>query len=159
VIWAWVLLGAAGACGRLALLFAANLVLHYADADFQRQLRARLARHMATVPLGWFTGQGAGALKKALDDDIEDLHHLVGHATNDVMSAVGMPVAALVYLLAVDWRMTLVTVAILPVALALIRLAHRSLPERMAQLSSAEQRINSVTIEYVDGIQVTKAFG
>ena len=32
-------------------------VTHYADADQQRLLRTRLARHAAALPLGWFAWQ------------------------------------------------------------------------------------------------------
>jgi ATP-binding cassette subfamily B protein len=114
---------------------------------------------MATVPLGWFGGRGSGELKKVMDDDIEDMHHLVAHAMLDVASAIGLPLAAIVYLVTVDWRMTLVTLALLPPAVLAISLAHRTMPARMAQLMDAQRRINNSTIEYVDGIQVIKAYG
>jgi ATP-binding cassette subfamily B protein len=158
VVW-WVVAGVLGAAGRLGLLVVANFVTHYADADLQRHLRTRLARHMATVPLGWFGGRGSGELKKVMDDDIEDMHHLVAHAMLDVASAVGLPLAAIVYLVAVDWRMTLVTLALLPLSVLAMRIAHRTMPARMAQLMDAQRRINNSTIEYVDGIQVIKAYG
>lgn len=154
----WLVAGVAGAAGRLGLLTAGSLLTHYVDADLQRRLRARLARHLATVPLGWFSKKGSGELKKVLDDDIEDMHHLVAHAGLDVASAVGLPLAALVYLVTVDWRMTLVTVALLPLAMLTISRAHRTLPTRMAQLVAAQQSINNATVEYVDGIQVIKAY-
>ncbi|MFC3890663.1 ABC transporter ATP-binding protein [Lentzea rhizosphaerae] len=158
VVW-WVVAGVLGAAGRLGLLVVANFVTHYADADLQRHLRTRLARHMATVPLGWFGGRGSGELKKVMDDDIEDMHHLVAHAMLDVASAVGLPLAAIVYLVTVDWRMTLVTLALLPLSVLAMRIAHRTMPARMAQLMDAQRRINNSTIEYVDGIQVIKAYG
>jgi ATP-binding cassette, subfamily B, bacterial IrtA/YbtP len=158
VVW-WVVAGVVGAAGRLGLLVTGNLITHYADADLQRHLRTRLARHMATVPLGWFGGRGSGELKKVMDDDIEDMHHLVAHAMLDVASAIGLPLAAIVYLGTVDWRMTLVTLALLPLAALTISIAHRTMPARMAQLIDAQRRINNSTIEYVDGIQVIKAYG
>ncbi len=154
----WLVVGVAGAAGRLGLLVAGNLLTHYVDADLQRRLRARLARHLSTVPLGWFSKKGSGELKKVLDDDIEDMHHLVAHAGLDVASAVGLPLAAIVYLVTVDWRMTLVTLALLPLAMLTISRAHRTLPVRMQQLVAAQRAINNATVEYVDGIQVIKAF-
>jgi ATP-binding cassette subfamily B protein IrtA len=158
-VWLWVLAGALGAAGRLGLLVTGSLITHYADADLQRHLRARLARHMAKVPLGWFGGRGSGELKKVMDDDIEDMHHLVAHAMLDVASAVGLPLAAVVYLVTVDLPMTLVTLAVLPLAALTIRVAHRTLPAKMFQLTEAQRRINNATIEYADGIQVIKAYG
>ncbi|RRS01267.1 ABC transporter ATP-binding protein [Glycomyces terrestris] len=158
-VWTWAAAGAGGVAARLGLLVTAGLITHYADADLQRLLRLRLARHLATVPLGWFSGRGSGALKKAMDDDIEDMHHLVAHAALDMAGALGLPLAAVVYLAAVDWRMTLVTLALLPIATITIGRSHRTMPERMAELNAAQQRINNAVVEYVDGIQVVKAYG
>ncbi|MEH1124409.1 ABC transporter ATP-binding protein [Micromonospora sp. CPCC 206061] len=158
VLW-WVGAGVLGAAGRLGLLVLASLITHYADADLQRHLRAQLARHMAGVPLGWFAGRGSGELKKVMDDDIEDMHHLVAHALLDVAGALGLPLAAVVYLATVDISMTLVTIAILPLAAVAIRIAHRTMPARMAQLIGAQRKINNAAIEYVDGIQVIKTYG
>ncbi|MGW4330765.1 ABC transporter ATP-binding protein [Nocardia sp. NPDC004573] len=159
VVWSWVGAGVVGAAGRLLLMIVANLLTHYADADLQRSLRARLARHAAVLPLGWFTGRGSGELKKAMEDDIEDMHHMVAHAVLDIASAIGLPIAAIVYLTATDWRMTLVTLAVLPLASVAMRAAHRTMPARMAELTAAQVSLNNATIEYVDGIQVVKAYG
>lgn len=159
VVWTWVVVGVAGATGRLLLMVVSNLVTHYADADLQRHLRARLARHAAVLPLGWFTGRGSGELKKAMEDDIEDMHHMVAHAVLDLAGAIGLPVAALVYLVTTDWRMTLVTLAVLPAATLALGAALRTMPARMAELTDAQVDLNNATIEYVDGIQVVKAYG
>jgi ATP-binding cassette, subfamily B, bacterial IrtA/YbtP len=48
---------------------------------------------------------------------------------------------------------------VLPFAALAISVAHRTLPTRMAQLTRAQSNINNATIEYVDGIQVIKAYG
>ncbi|RFS45604.1 ABC transporter ATP-binding protein [Micromonospora craniellae] len=159
VVWTWVGAGVAGAAAKMLLMVVANLVTHYADADLQRHLRARLARHAAVLPLGWFTGRGSGEFKKAMEDDIEDMHHMVAHAVLDLAGVVGLPVAALIYLVATDWRMTLVTLAVLPAASVALASAHRTLPTRMAELTGAQLDLNNATIEYVDGIQVVKAYG
>ena len=159
VVWAWVAVGVAGAAGRLALMVAASLITHYADADQQRLLRTRLARHAAALPLGWFTGRGSGELKKAMEDDIEDMHHMVAHAVLDLAGAVGLPAAALVYLVATDWRMTALTLAALPAAALALGAAHRTMPVRMAELTRAQVDLNNAVVEYVDGIEVVKAYG
>lgn len=159
VVWAWTAVGVVGAAGRLALMVAANLITHYADADQQRLLRTRLARHAAALPLGWFTGRGSGELKKAMEDDVEDMHHMVAHAVLDLAGAVGLPAAALVYLAAADWRMTALTLAVLPAAALALGAAHRTMPVRMAELTRAQVDLNNAVVEYVDGIEVVKAYG
>ncbi|HET9891963.1 MAG TPA: SIP domain-containing protein, partial [Mycobacterium sp.] len=95
--------------GLGALLGAAlTLWLHVVDARFARDLRERLLHKLSRLPLGWFTARGSGSIKQLLQDDTLSLHYLVTHAVPDAVAAAVAPVAVLVYLFAVDWRVALV---------------------------------------------------
>ncbi len=63
---------------------------------------------MSRLPLGWFTARGSGSIKQLVQDDTLSLHYLVTHAIPDAVAAVIAPVAVLVYLFTVDWRLALV---------------------------------------------------
>ncbi|MDT9647010.1 ABC transporter ATP-binding protein, partial [Pseudomonas sp. JV245A] len=84
-----------------------------------RQLRQRIAAHLARVPLTWF-GQQRETAERALLDDVGALHQLVAHLPNNLVAALVVPLASLVYLLTVSLPMTLVV--LLPPLLALWRL-------------------------------------
>src|ERR1700727_2245338 len=83
---------------------ALTLWLHVIDARFASDLRSRLLGKMSRLPLGWFTARGSGSIKQLVTDDTLSLHYLVTHAIPDAVNAVVAPVAVLVYLFAVDWR-------------------------------------------------------
>ena len=93
-----------------ALTAALALWLHRLDAHFARDLRGRLLTKMARLPLGWFTARGSGSIKQLVQDDTLSLHYLITHAIPDAVAAVIAPVAVLVYLFVVDWRIALVLV-------------------------------------------------
>ena len=97
---AWTIagLGAAALVVQFVFLLAAGALTHLADVDFQLDLRRRMAARLGQVPLGWFTLRSTGAVKKALEDDVAALHHLVGHPYTNMVSAAVSPLAALVYL-------------------------------------------------------------
>src|SRR5690606_28165493 len=102
-------LWAVGAMGAGALLATALLVwLHSVDSRFQRDLRGRLLTTLARVPLGWFTDRDSGHVKRLVQDDTSSLHYLITHAVPDAVAAVVTPLAVLVYLFVVDWRLALV---------------------------------------------------
>ncbi|MEV1080230.1 ABC transporter ATP-binding protein [Streptomyces sp. NPDC050211] len=87
------------------------------------------------------------------------MHHLVGHALTDMAAALVTPLAALGYLLWVDWRLTLVT--LIPVVLFVV--AHavmmRGFGEHMDRYNEAMTRVNAAVVEFVQGIAVVKTFG
>ncbi|WP_084506458.1 ABC transporter ATP-binding protein [Nocardia violaceofusca] len=143
------------------LLQAAALVwTHMVDAKFQLTLRQLLAAKLARVPLGWFTDRSSGEVKKFLQDDVEALHYLVAHARLEFVGAVTVQLVALIYLFTVDWRLTLIL--LVPLVLytrglaAMMGKAHQ---ERFAVFDANERAIEQSIIEFVDGIQVVRAFG
>jgi ATP-binding cassette subfamily B protein IrtA len=87
---------------------ALTLWLHVVDARFSSELRSRLLSKLSRLPLGWFTARGSGSIKQLVADDTLALHYLVTHAIPDAVAAVIAPLAVLVYLFVVDWRVALV---------------------------------------------------
>ncbi|WP_280369772.1 ABC transporter ATP-binding protein [Nocardia wallacei] len=143
------------------LLEAGALVwTHLLDAKFQLTLRQLLAAKLTRVPLGWFTDRSSGEVKKFLQDDVEALHYLIAHARLDFVGAVTVQLIALIYLFTVDWRLTLIL--LIPLFLYTRALAAMMGPghrERLAVFAGSERKIEESTIEFVDGIQVVRAFG
>ncbi|MGH8410661.1 MAG: ABC transporter ATP-binding protein, partial [Pseudomonas sp.] len=116
----WLLAGAGALLLRMLGLAAALQMTHLADSDLQRQVRQRLAAHLARVPLAWFSARGGQKVDRVLLDDVGALHQLVAHLPNNLAAALVAPLACLLYLLTVSVPMTVVV--LLPPALALWRL-------------------------------------
>lgn len=143
------------------LLQAAALVwTHLVDASFQLTLRQLLAAKLTRVPLGWFTDRSSGEVKKFLQDDVEALHYLIAHARLEFVGAVTVQLVALIYLFTVDWRLTLILlVPLLLYTRGLAAMMGKAHQERFAVFDANERRIEQSLIEFVDGIQVVRAFG
>ncbi|MQA11647.1 MAG: ATP-binding cassette domain-containing protein [Pseudonocardiaceae bacterium] len=154
---AWLVVAGLGARGLLTGV--ALAITHFADVDLQKVLRRRIIRTLSGVPLGWFTDNSSGAVRKAAQDDIADLHHLVAHHSVDMTGAVVLPLGGLGYLCWLDWRLALLAIATLPFYGAAYAWMMRGYQEKMAQMNSAFGRISAAVVEFVSGIGVVKAFG
>ncbi|MET9734462.1 ABC transporter ATP-binding protein [Streptomyces sp. NPDC006458] len=157
--WTVTWIGAAALLVRLAFLMASGAVTHFADDALQSHLRRSLVDRLGRVPLGWFNARSSGQVKKAVQDDVEAMHHLVAHSVLDITAAVVIPTTSLVYLFAVDWRMTLVTLAPLIVGLTLYSATMAGMAKHLPQYDRAMGRINGSAVEFVQGISVVKTFG
>ncbi|ADG98874.1 ABC transporter related protein [Segniliparus rotundus DSM 44985] len=146
----------------LGALLAAALVfwLHAAiDIRFSAEMRRRLLEKLSHVPLGWFTQRGSGSVKKLIQDDTLSLHYLITHAIPDAVAAVVGPVAVLVYLFLVDWRMALVLLAPILVYIATVAsMVYKSGP-KTAEFSRWSNRMNSESTAYLEGQPVIRVFG
>ncbi len=143
----------------LLLTGVAGALSHYADLDFQLSVRRRLVDRLGRVPLGWFTDRGAGGIGKAVQHDVDTMHHLVAHALLNLTSSTVTPLVTLAYLFWVGWRMTLILLIPIVIGIALfIRLA-KTMDSQTAAFDDAQQRIVSRVVEFVEGIAVVKMFG
>lgn len=83
-------------------------ILHFVDAAFAAQLRRRMLSVLAEAPLGWFRRRDSSEVRQRVGDDVAGLHSLIVHGVPDAVAAIITPIAVLIYLGTVDWRMMLV---------------------------------------------------
>ncbi|WP_454793041.1 ABC transporter ATP-binding protein/permease [Mycolicibacterium lutetiense] len=136
-----------------------TLWLHRLDAQFARELRTRLLTKMARLPLGWFTARGSGSIKQLVQDDTLSLHYLVTHAIPDAVAAVIAPVAVLVYLFTVDWRLALVL--FIPVLTYLVLMSVMTIQSgaKIGQAQRWADRMSGEAGAYLEGQPVVRVFG
>ncbi|OBK26906.1 iron ABC transporter permease [Mycobacterium asiaticum] len=136
-----------------------TLWLHIVDARFARGLRSRLLGKLSRLPLGWFTARGSGSIKQLVQDDTLALHYLVTHAIPDAVNAVVAPVAVLLYLFVVDWRVALVLFGpVLVYLLTSSALMIQSGP-RIAQSQRWAEKMSTEAGAYLEGQPVIRVFG
>ncbi|GAA1074269.1 ABC transporter ATP-binding protein [Nocardiopsis composta] len=159
-VWAAVAVGAVGLLVRLLFTAASSGVGHLLDGRMQLALRRLLAARLGRVPLGWLSRRRTGELAKVVGQDVAAVHPLVAHFPGEFASAFVVPLVSLVYLFTVDWRLTLITMA--PVALAVALVPLMATPGRRRAeeaLDAGMARIANAAVEFVQGISVVKAFG
>ncbi|MBG6092330.1 ABC transporter ATP-binding protein [Actinomadura viridis] len=143
----------------LLLTAAAGALAHRADVDFQLSVRRRLVDRLGRVPLGWFTDRGAAGIGKAVQHDVDAMHHLVAHSLLNLVAVVVTSLVTLVYLFWVDWRMTLILLVPIVIGAALFARRIVSMTAEMAAFDRAVQAIVGSVVEFVEGIAVVKMFG
>jgi ATP-binding cassette subfamily B protein len=134
-------------------------ITHLADNTFQLGVRRRVAARLGRLPLGWFGARHSGEVKRAVHDDVAAMHYMVAHSLPDLVAGVVAPLAALVYLVTIDWRLTLITLAPVVVFAVLYVTIVRGYSSRMSEHAAALGRVNAAVVELVQGIAVVKAFG
>ncbi|MEV4016924.1 ABC transporter ATP-binding protein [Nonomuraea angiospora] len=155
-----VIAGAAGLFVRLLFTAASSGIGHVLDGQVQLSFRRQLAARLGRVPIGWFSRRRTGELAKVVGDDVSAVHPFIAHTPGELVSAFVVPLVSLIYLFTVDWRLTLIT--LIPVALAVALVPLMMTPARLREqeeFDAAMGRIASSAVEFVQGISVVKAFG
>ena len=110
------------------------------------------------APLGEVMRRRIGYLKNIIMDKVEDLEPPLAHVIPELTSNLLLPLAIFVWMLAIDWRMGL-SILIAP-ALAMIPMFFlmKNYNSQYAAYMEANNHVNNIIIEYVEGIEVVKAF-
>lgn len=103
-------------------------ILHFVDAAFAAQLRRRMLSVLAEAPLGWFRRRDSSEVRQRVGDDVAGLHSLIVHGVPDAVAAIITPIAVLIYLGTVDWRMMLVL--IIPVLIYVALMVREGIMEK-----------------------------
>ncbi|WP_031163392.1 ABC transporter ATP-binding protein [Streptosporangium roseum] len=159
-VWFVVVAGAAGLFVRLLFTAASSGIGHLLDGRVQLSFRRQLAARLGRVPIGWFSRRRTGELAKVVGEDVSAVHPFIAHTPGELVAAFVVPLVSLIYLFTVDWRLTLIT--LIPVVLAVALVPLMMTPTRLREqeeFDAAMGRIASSVVEFVQGISVVKAFG
>lgn len=151
------LLAAYGA--RLGLYFVALLLTHAADLKMRDGLRRSIVERLSRAPLAWFSDKGSGAVRKAVQDDASMVHTVIAHGPVDKTNALISPLALLVYVFTLDWRLGLLSICTVPMYGLTYSLTLRGMTEKTAEMDEKLERVSSTMVEFIAGIAVVKAFG
>lgn len=151
------LLAAYGA--RLGLYFVALLLTHVADLKMRDGLRRSIVERLSRAPLAWFSDKGSGAVRKTVQDDASMVHTVIAHGPVDKTNALVSPLALLVYVFTLDWRLGLLSICTVPMYGLTYSLTLRGMAEKTAEMDEKLERVSSTMVEFIAGIAVVKAFG
>lgn len=154
----WCLVGVAGYLVRVVCFGVSTILVHISAYTILEGLRLKIADRLMRAPLGEVMGRRIGYLKNIIMDKVDDIEPPLAHMIPELTSNLLLPLAIFVWMLAIDWRLGL-SVLIAPI-LSMIPMAFlmRNYNSQYAAYMEANNHVNSVIIEYVEGIEVVKAF-
>lgn len=136
-----------------------SLVLsHIAAYNILYGLRSNLTKHLSDLPMGFFTTNNSGKIKKVLNDDVEEIELFIGHHIPDIVTAVTLPLITILFLFSKNWILALVSLAPLFFAFWAQKKAYAHDDELVPKYHKAMEKMNSAIIDYVKGMPVIKVF-
>ncbi|MEV2222573.1 ABC transporter ATP-binding protein [Nocardia vinacea] len=159
-VWSVVTAGAIGLLVRLLFTAASSGIGHIVDGQVQLSFRRQLAARLGRVPIGWFSRRRTGELAKVVGEDVSAVHPFIAHTPGELVAAFVVPLVSLIYLFTIDWRLTLITLIPVVLAVALVPLMMTPTRQReQEEFDAGMGRISNSVVEFVQGISVVKAFG
>ncbi|MCE9559869.1 MAG: ABC transporter ATP-binding protein/permease [Armatimonadetes bacterium] len=115
-------------------------------------MRTSLFDHLQGMSLKFFTSTRTGEIQTRLISDVSGVQGVVSATLTDALSNIGIIISTIVAMLIVDWRLTLLALALVPVFLSAgkalgewARTIRKGTQEQTAELNSMMQEMLSVS--------------
>lgn len=135
-----------------------TVVAHISAYTILEGLRNKLAEKLLKVPLGNVLNQTVGRLKSILIDRVENIELPLAHMIPEGFSSILLPLCIFVYLLTIDWRMAISALITIPLSAVVYQFVLKTYNQKYDSYMAANNHVNGVIVEYIEGIEVIKAF-
>ena len=154
----WCSVCLAGYVLRIVAHAVSTTLAHISAYTILEQIRLKIAERLLRAPLGEATRRTAGKVKDIFVDRVGAIELPLAHIIPELGSGLLLPLVMFIYLISIDWRMALATLATIPLGLLPLVFSMKSFHKKYAEAMEANDRVNSVIVEYIEGIEVVKTF-
>ena len=132
---------------------------HKATFSVLAEIRRRLTAKLARMPLGDVLEQSSGTYKNIIIERVDSIETTLAHVIPEVLSNAVVPIGIFILMLSVDWRLTLLSLLSLPVGMIFFGHMMAGSQKDFDNAIQKTKALNDTAVEYINGIEVIKAFG
>ena len=157
-VWVWSLIAVCGYAFRYIFHGISTSLSHASAYSILENIRLALAERLMRAPLGTVVEESVGKLKSVIVDRVETIELPLAHMIPEGISNLCLPIAVFIYLISIDWRMALAMLVTVPIASIAYFSMMKNFNKQYADYMESSNYVNGVIVEYVEGIEVIKAF-
>ena len=155
----WCLIALAAYAVKILLFSLSTGTSHAMAYSILEGLRLRLADRFLRAPLGNVEEHSIGEIKTMMVDKIENLEPPLAHMIPEGAGHLVLPVVSIIALACIDWRLALASLVTFPLSFVCMGLTFKISGQNFDKYDQSASYMNSTIVEYIEGIEVIKAFG
>lgn len=134
-------------------------ISHFVAYNVLEGMRLKVAQVFMKAPLGEVYAHSIGEIKGIIVDKIEEIEPPLAHFVPEGSGHLVLPIVSFIFLCVIDFRIALGALAALPIGIIFMMLTFVISGKNLTKYQEANAHMNSVIVEYIEGIEVIKAFG
>ena len=144
---------------RVTLHSVSTSLSHIATFTVLGTIRKQVCEKLATIPLGSVLDDNSGSYKNIIVERIDAMETTLAHIVPEFTANILLPAVMFIYLLTLDLRLGLGN--LVGAAIGLVFCAAMMIKSRGGYEVSVQKtkKLNDTAVEYINGIEVIKAFG
>ena len=144
---------------RVALHSLSTALSHAATFTVLGGIRKQLCEKLSKIPLGSVLDDNSGSYKNIIVERVDSMETTLAHIVPEFTANIILPILMFIYIMRIDWRMGLAN--FIGAMIGLIFMAVMMYKSRGGYEVSVQKtkKLNDTAVEYINGIEVIKAFG
>ncbi|KYH28437.1 ABC transporter ATP-binding protein [Clostridium colicanis] len=150
----------------LAALYILKLIFNYiveywghvVGVRMQYDMRKEIFSHLQKLPFSYFDDNKTGHIMSRIVNDLMEVSELAHHGPEDLFISLVMLVGAFVALCTIDWRLTLIVFAFVPVMIIFSIKKRVKMTNAFKEVRKKVADVNAQLENSISGIRVAKSF-
>ncbi len=155
--WGLLLLGVGLFSGYFRFLM--RRILTGVSRDIEYDMRNEFFAHLQTLPAQYFQANRTGDLMSRATNDLNAVRMMIGPSVMYSADTILTFVVALVLMLSIDWRLTIVALIPLPCVSISVKYFGTAIHKRFEEIQAQLSDLSAVAQETFAGVRVVRAYG
>ena len=143
---------------RMWLRYFVQYYGHVIGVKMQSQMRQDLFAHLQRLPFRFYDNHETGRIMTRITSDLFEVCELAHHGPENLLISSVMIVLSFVYLMTIDWILTLIIFACVPILMVVTMHYRKAMKAAFDDRRKSNATINAAVESSITGIRVTKAY-
>lgn len=143
---------------RMWLRYFVQYYGHVIGVKMQSQMRIDLFDHLQKLPFKFYDNNETGKIMTRITSDLFEVCELAHHGPENLLISAVMIVLSFCYLLSIDWILTLIVFACVPILVVVTMHYRKAMNKAFDDRRKSNATINAAVESSITGIRVTKAY-
>ncbi|MCR4695352.1 MAG: ABC transporter ATP-binding protein/permease [Pseudobutyrivibrio sp.] len=144
---------------RVTLHSISTTLSHVATFNVLGGIRKQLCKKLSTIPLGSVLDDNSGSYKNIIVERVDSMETTLAHIVPEFTSNILLPIVMFIYLLTIDWRVGLSNLIPAIIGVGFVSVMMIKSQGEFEITVQKTKYLNDTAVEYINGIEVIKAFG
>ena len=120
--------------------------------------RKKLVDKLSKISMGEIEKRSSGQWSQFMVETLDKMEQPIAHVIPEVIANLLIPIVLAVIIFIMDWRIGVANLLTIPLGLLFFMMMMRGYEEKSKRYQEASKAMNTIMVEYVNGIKVIKAF-
>lgn len=143
---------------KFILQFFQMILTNIASQKAMHDLRSDLFSHLERMPTSFFDKNPVGRLVTRVTNDIRSIDEMIANGAINIIQDFFIVVAIMVIMLVLNWKLALVSFAVLPLVIFTMVIFKKKTRNSYRQMRKFLAQVNATLAEHISGVKIIQLF-